>query len=125
MAEPSKGPSDDKDPAWQRERLENLRSLGGVIAALGWFVAFLGVLIAVRWQGVISQLPTQPGARLEALVPPLLLVAAGLGLAGFGRLLQVVPAICGLPEPEEARAAGAGRPRTLAAFVRTMRSHQG
>lgn len=123
MAEPPERGSDDKDSAWRRERLENLARLGVVIAALGWFVAFLGLLIAVRWQGVISQLPAEPGARLEALVPPLLLGAVGLGLAGFGRLLQVVPAICDLPAPEAE--AEAGRPRTLAAFVRTMRSHQG
>ncbi|MGI8758658.1 MAG: hypothetical protein ACR2K0_05075 [Acidimicrobiales bacterium] len=112
---------EDQNAAWRQERLEGLGRLGGVVAALGWFAAFLGLLIAIRWQGLLSQVGAQPVARLEALAPPLLLGVAGVGLAGFGRLLRIVPVICGGSEP----GAESGRPRSLAAFLRTMRSHQG
>lgn len=101
--------------------MDGLARVGTLIAAIGWFVAFLGVLIAIRWQGALSQGGAQPAARLEALPPPLLLAAFGVGLAGLGHLLRIVPVMSGMPAPDQATT---GRPGSLAAFLRTMRSHQ-
>ncbi len=123
MADPPELRSDeDPDAAWRRERLESLLRLGSVIATVGWLVAFVGLLIAIRWQGVLAAAQAQPGVRLEALVLPLLLSSAGVGLAGLGHLLRIVPVICGTaaPQPETT-----GPPRSFGAFLRTMRSHEG
>jgi hypothetical protein len=119
MPERMERPGDEDQAAWRRERLESLGRLGTAIAALGWFVAFVGLLVTIRLQGLLSQVATQPSARLEALAPPLLLSAIGVGLAGLGHLLSTVPAMCGMPAPKST-----GRPRSLAAFLHAMRSHQ-
>ena len=119
---------EERDARWRQERLQALMRLGSIIVTVGWVVAFVGLLIAIRWQVVLAQLGAQPAARLEALASPLLLGAAGVGLGGLGHLLRIVPVICGLPAP----APGAppapgdpGPPRSLSAFLRTMRSHEG
>jgi hypothetical protein len=113
--------ADDEDAAWRQERMDGLARVGTIIAAVGWFVAFLGVLIAIRWQGVLSQGGAQPIARLEALPPPLLLAAFGVGLAGLGHVLRIVPVMSGMPAPHPGTT---GRPGSFAAFLRTMRSQQ-
>lgn len=122
MAEPAEkdGPG-APDAAWRQERMEGLGRVGSTIVAIGWFVAFVGVLIAIRIQGLLAQAAAQPAARLEALAEPLLLGAFGVGLAGLGYALRIVPVIWGMPAPG---AATTGRPGSLAAFLRTMRSHQ-
>ncbi len=123
MADPPELRSDeDPDAAWRRERLESLLRLGSVIATVGWLVAFVGLLIAIRWQGVLAATQPQPGVRLEALALPLLLSSAGIGLVGLGHLLRIVPVISGMAAPEPGTP---GPPRSLGAFLRTMRSHEG
>jgi hypothetical protein len=110
----------EHDAAWRRERLESLARLGSAIATLGWIVSALGLLLAVRLQALLSQVSAQASTRLEALALPLLVCSFGVGLAAFGQLLRIVPVIYGSPAPTPT-----GRPRSLAVFLRTMRSHQG
>ena len=125
---PEQSGDEDQDATWRQERLQALLRLGSIIATVGWLVAFVGLLIAIRWQVALAQLGAQPVARLEALASPLLLSAAGVGLGGLGHLLRIVPVICGLPAPTPGAPPAPGTPgppRSLRAFLRTMRSHEG
>lgn len=122
MPDPPKSSDEDEHAAWRRQRLEALLRLGSVITTVGWLVAFVGLVIAVRWQGLLVSSPAQPAIRLEALVLPLLLSAAGVGLAGLGHLLGIVPVVCGVAPPTPG---GPAPPRSFGSFLRTMRSHEG
>jgi hypothetical protein len=119
---PESSHDEDRDAAWREERLQALLRLGSIIATVGWLVTFLGLLIAIRWQLVLGALGAQPAVRFEALASPLLLAAAGVGLGGLGHLLRIVPVVCGIAAPTPG---APGPPRSLAAFLRTMRSHAG
>ncbi len=109
----------DEQQGWRRERLEGAGRLGTSVAALGWLVAGLGLLITVQGQAALGQVRADSSTRWQALVLPLLLSAIGVGVAGVGHLLRALPAICGMPAPES----GSGQ-RTFGDFLQSMRAHQ-